>query len=644
MIYNNEKFKTHIEGLDMLLFGGLCLHKSCTEHTLTVVIQGEEGTYKSLLAMQLMIGLTRSMKALEKRQNKQDHLPTESSIELGKSIFYSQTKSEDNLHDLLLDLLISQGEEKVIKEGLTDKTKWKGSEFCKAFFSMDSSFQSPSFDTRNLDEYLVNGLLYYNVRTNSLNLKKTSSLDEDVIVYKRKFDRIEGYYTSKEIPDCLQELIPDVELLTSKQEPKNPHITRPCLVIQGINNFYFPKALVTIHILNSNEDSLALNPDVIIRTRVTSTHTKYEIRQLSIRKCALQATANGWHQYKKRSTGIMVFPTVYVLTHKRDFQSSFYRRTQKDILQQTFSQYVSTIEKTEQSTDYLYNEYTQTSDCRDLKTLENLYNYSQKGDKVRMVLQKILFKDLVKTGYGEKKEAQLIAIIGKANNYKRFLASAGSFHESICRKGHTLKVLLNKDGQIILRRMICPALIGMNNKIVNLERLKKCRECYKNIHFMNVDIRCTTSDEFFYYLLKQLEVIYPDGNKITRVVIDDLQRIDHSFSQIKGNQSFLPDLKDICKDKNVNVCVLCDEDATMAHQLSVLADNVLLVKRTGFNSLRIYISRYSGHNQPNLIYACQISDMDNLFKCETENTGQSFSINELLIQPIEDFNQLSTYF
>jgi len=94
----------------------------------------------------------------------------------------------------------------------------------------------------------------------------------------------------------------------------------------------------------------------------------------------------------------------------------------------------------------------------------------------------------------------------------------------------------------------------------------------------------------------------------------------------------------------VNVCVLCDEDATMAHQLSVLADNVLLVKRTGFNSLRIYISRYSGHNQPNLIYACQISDMDNLFKCETENTGQSFSINELLIQPIEDFNQLSTYF
>ena len=44
MIYNNEKFKTHIEGLDMLLFGGLCLHKSCTEHTLKVVIQGEEGT------------------------------------------------------------------------------------------------------------------------------------------------------------------------------------------------------------------------------------------------------------------------------------------------------------------------------------------------------------------------------------------------------------------------------------------------------------------------------------------------------------------------------------------------------------------------------------------------------------------------
>ena len=74
MVYNNEKLKTHIDGLDLLLFDGLCLHKNCSQKTLTILIQGEEGTYKSLLAMQLLAGISRSMRALERKQKKQNNM------------------------------------------------------------------------------------------------------------------------------------------------------------------------------------------------------------------------------------------------------------------------------------------------------------------------------------------------------------------------------------------------------------------------------------------------------------------------------------------------------------------------------------------------------------------------------------------
>lgn len=644
MVYNNEKLKTHIDGLDLLLFDGLCLHKNCSQKTLTILIQGEEGTYKSLLAMQLLAGISRSMRALERKQKKQNNIEETKDIKLGKSIFYSSNKSEDSLHDLLIDLIIGQCEEKVIKESSADSSRWQKNEFCDAFFSLDHPSHPLNIKTDRLDKYLADGLLYYNTRTNSLNLKKRKSSDEDVIVYKRKYDTVGEYSTIKNIPDCFHKYIPEVEILTGEKELENILGNIPCLVIQGNakdKKDKFPKALVTIHIA-SDKDSIEqdLNPDVIIHTRITTMRTQYEIRQLSITKCTLQAMALGWHQYKKRSLGILVFPDIYVLTHKRNFQSSFYRRTKKDILQQTFSQFIQ--KNQEEVIEDLYEQYVNKAEERELKALENIYEYSQKGDKIRKVFQNILFTGSVGKECGE--EAQLTAIIGKANNYKRFLASGGTFHESIKGKGQTLKVLLDKDGYIILRRMICPALMGMNKEIINEERLKTCRKCYKNIHFMNVDIRCTTSDEFFYYLLKQLEVVYSGERKITRIVIDDLQRIDHSFSQIKGNRSFLPALKDICKDKNVNVCVLCDEDATMARQLSVLADNVLFVKRTGFNSSQIYISRYSGHNQPNLIYACHIADMDRLFKCENSKSGNDFGLDELLIKPIDDFGRLSEFF
>ena len=72
--YNNGKVRTGINGLDELLYGGLQLqtvtYQGKGEETsdvrpLTIYIVGDTGTSRSMLAMQFLHGITKSLMAMK---------------------------------------------------------------------------------------------------------------------------------------------------------------------------------------------------------------------------------------------------------------------------------------------------------------------------------------------------------------------------------------------------------------------------------------------------------------------------------------------------------------------------------------------------------------------------------------------------
>lgn len=89
--YNNGKVRTGINGLDELLYGGLQLQTVAYQgkgvetsdiRPLTISIVGDTGTSRSMLAMQFLHGITKSLMAM-----KTDCETSEGFIRLGSPVF-----------------------------------------------------------------------------------------------------------------------------------------------------------------------------------------------------------------------------------------------------------------------------------------------------------------------------------------------------------------------------------------------------------------------------------------------------------------------------------------------------------------------------------------------------------------------------
>lgn len=117
--YNNGKVRTGINGLDELLYGGLQLQtvtyqgkgvETSDIRPLTISIVGDTGTSRSMLAMQLLHGITKSLMAM-----KTGCETSEGFIRLGSPVFFS-SHDKLNLSDMLIDMTISKCVNKVIED------------------------------------------------------------------------------------------------------------------------------------------------------------------------------------------------------------------------------------------------------------------------------------------------------------------------------------------------------------------------------------------------------------------------------------------------------------------------------------------------------------------------------------------------
>ena len=221
-------------------------------------------------------------------------------------------------------------------------------------------------------------------------------------------------------------------------------------------------------------------------------------------------------------------------------------------------------------------------------------------------------------------------MIGHPNTFKRFLTHSGTFN-ACCEGLHTLNILLDKDDQVMNQRMICPAYICKKAGGKSEDLIEKCVNCYQFIHSSNIRMGCISSDEFFYYLIKQIEISRArvlEKNDISRIVIDDLQKLEYCFPILHNDSLFLTTLLSICNDYNIDLFMLCDISSPLVGALRAQSDNVICTERISENSINLYIERYAGLSSPSRIWKCEVDSMKDLFYCDIINEKRHFNIND----------------
>lgn len=657
ILYNNEKLSTHIGGLDELLFGGLhlqALANQMIEKPLSIVIRGEIGTSRALLAMQMLHGITKSLHSL-RCHIQEDMIDSQKYIVLDEPIFYTENKSVENISDMLVDNVISKCIRQIIEANITERTDsegrnrtWQGSQFCQTLFSVPESTTLP-IELDKLDLYIAQGILVYNLRTNSLHVGLPSTSvsifrSDNPLAIPRRHSCLNDFYSDRQHPvsqlaELASEFFP-VSILSGETNRMEDLIGRcmrlqdeqriPCLVLdkkfEPLDKTIARKVLVVIYVTDADEPLEQYNADLVIDMRShIDPKTDYLCYQLSIVKSVLQDTAHGWHQYKKRDYGIEVYPSTHVILQRRRHMPKGLLRAPMGIMTETYQHYI------DKQKDYCcipaLSQYINTYMASPGQCLENnlqdLYTHFSKTDNSGDILKDIFIKS--------DNEPRITAIIGPANSYKRYLTLGGTF-SACCKNEHTLYILLDKDDNIILKKMICPATIFRDPQTILQGRCDSCLNCYKCIHFKEIRMGCISTDEFFYYLIQQLRMSNNGNNKgerIHRIVLDDLQKIEYCFPMIDHDSLFLPGLVSICKDYAVDLFVLCDKSSSKVDTLRANADNVICTERTPDYDLNIYVERYVGYSSPSHIWGCHVNNVKDLFCCDIRSDGyKGYRLNE----------------
>lgn len=765
-----KKLNTHIKGMDMLFHGGiqvdsLTSRKSNNNDSIVIVIRGERGSHKHLLAMQLMHGLTMSINERLRKQNQRG-------FEKHDAAFYSISKPISRLNDMYIDLLINRWIDAMthavkrrqnnIIEGRESKTYVSNREndrqaVLKFWFDFNqnaSYYPGPTQNRQSLSSFydsemptlLAENIVNYNPRTNSIHYRRLRQGDsDDSLLYMRNEDTIEAYIdkyqkassdirnyregsesyefdlelinvnftydiskedevierNSKEATIHFFKILRKLEEELAKKD-KTANRTgndEGCLqnsfihevaVIDGFSHID-SKTLQTLpynHLQNvlrkyarisilvfDDRDEIDCDGDIVIDLRKAQDDTeKYTYYELQIVKSIFQTYALGWHQYKPREEGIVVFPSIHLLLTKRHYLANRIHDIGMGILNNTYEQFLESKvhsdsakgvlrsynyeQMREYFNEFYYEDYYESEEEQAFKMLRRIIasqHYpsltiinpnkgsekpTEKYEIEGAVAQKILATSLlgfptpndayVDSPFGWVDHYPSTAIVGNPNSYKRKLVLSHAFHWAR-RKEHVLFVLFDKNEEDIRKQMLCPAIadkIDLGKKYTNnTNKLSTCLNCYKYIHFFRVRSGCITPDEFLSTLLEQISIycdedpVYNIEKRRLHIIIDDFQRIDFCFPFIKKSSLFTDALINICHQHNVELTILCDKSGERAREVCTLADNVLCVERNegDINRISIYVERTSIPPYPSAILKYQVENVKDMFSCGSNN-------------------------
>lgn len=680
-----KKLSTGIKGVDSLFYGGIQLNDQDNSNGLIIVVQGARGCNKTILAMQLMYGLTKSLKKEIIATYKAD------------PIFYSLDKGEVALNDLYLDLLINQHINEYISSG---GKKYSG--IVNYIFDLEvgskNRLDGIIGGTYDIGQLFQNRLLYYNSRTNSVHLNVNEGDIGADEFFKRKYEDIGHYieylsqksikhefikadfngFTSNLHKDsktiATGEMSPVVRFQNTLMNIAALDDSRPCIVLDGLTllseidlrtlpyseleRTLRKKAQISILVFDDRTD-LQMNADIVIELRSKESATEeYLYNELHISKSVFQNVALGWHQYKKRDDGIAVFPSLHMLLSRRNYLPHGLLMWNKSILEDTFDDY----ENNQLYCPQVKGNYGDYLSCEELRKRKLLWKISvthksESTESNQLATFEAILKGAINhdvdTVLGWENHYPSTAIIGNPNSHKRQLAIAGAFYAA--QKGeHTIFVLFDKNEADMRRRMFCPAMqieeiaedkqTENNHKESEIQctkdcitchkdcKLKKCYDCYKYLHFFQVRMGCISAEEFFDALLQLIDKFANVTNaKPCHIVIDDLQKLDYSFPFLKSTSLFLSTLVSLCREKYAELKMICDKKAGIVDELCSLSDNVLCIKReeSDLDKMTIYLERNLGGVESTGLGKFEIDNPSALFECN----GSELKMNMSSVKP-----------
>lgn len=675
-----RKLSTGIKGLDALFYGGIQLDEQENERII-IAIRGVQGCYKTILAMQLMSGLTASLR----ERFKENPYHSENSR---TPKFFSLNKSSCELNDMYLDIVINREIYKYIESYDSSKP-----DTVSRLFKLDTEamegLQSVIGGKFDFGQLIRRRLVYYNSRTNAIHLNVDDSNHGPTEFFKRKSDDISDYN--------IQELI-NVEFLDYRAgygknqdinfEGRTP-IARfqeaylgivnspdllPCIVIDGLSllnvkeqkslpyseleRILRRKAKISILVLDDKTE-LQINADIVIELRTKeSQEEEYLYNELHVAKSVFQNAALGWHQYKKRDDGIAVFPSLHMLLSRRNYLPHGLLMWRKSVLEDTFEDYENNKLYCSHN-DASYQDYISNERSRKMNLLFDIYNtHTQKSGNEKSeqcsALQNILsgtINNNAVDSLGWENHYPSTAIIGNPNSYKRTFAIAGAFYAA--RRGeHTIFVLFDKNEADMRRRICCPGMPMLDEVDQNTDnaevlkdcsrqcdtchrscKLKKCYNCYEHLHFFQVRMGCISAEEFFDALLRLIKHFADiKANKPCHIVIDDLQKLDYSFPFLKSNPLFMSTLISLCRENYAELKMICDKKASVVDELCSLSDNVLCIKREEKDDdcMTVYLERNLGGVESTGLCRYEIEKPYSLFKCD----GSGLAMNEQCVTPV----------
>ena len=671
-----------------------------SKNGLIIVIRGARGVHKTLLAMQMLHGLARNILETYKEcqfskplffslNKKRDSLldmyldllmSMQACAIVRDSVSGDKSKWQSNawaksLFDLAsgIDCMQSDG-----REGLA----------------------IPDDCIVHADKYIAERSLYYNPRTNALHFRRGKIRDDfGNLLFCRKFDTLQEYCANgkcslKSLPPQFQADFFDVGFNVHDKEAKSQAYLRtsldsfskvleqvellaeeqrcPCCVIDGfsgldthdLENLPFAHmevvlrsaAAVSIVVFDQRGENLNFNADIVLEMRQSQIkEEKYTYHELRVAKSVFHSASLGWHQYKKRDDGLEIFPSLHLLLQRRYYLAHILTTTHAASLEDSYEYFLMHSGKTQ------YSGYVESEKFKARRILREIVESNMKYRELPLqggmsseldLLEKVLL--------GPRNGCGLVAsFVGNPNTYKRFLMRGGVYSAAM-RREHTLIVLFDKDLEVMRRSTFCPAYMDsdackrevpcLDDKqpmggicsVCNVKscKLSDCEQCSQYVHYFPLRMGGVFADEFLSVLHEQMEIPFSDGRKVSRIVIDDLQRIDYSFPFLKREKLFLSALINLCREKRVELCVLCDKKASFVQELCALSDNVICTKREladevvgggkSHDKVTVYLERVIGHTgaHPCEIFQYDIDEASKMFCCKGGKLQLNVSLND----------------
>ena len=234
----SKKIPTGVTGLDELLYGGIRVDRdfyqkyedSPVSNGIIIMIYGESGVHKTLLAMQILHGLSKGILRENRHKGISVSKPTR---------FYSLNKEGSRIQGMYLDFLICKQQNWLIKESLSKDPQQfmrisTGSSWTNTLFNInDQTIKKLNRITaddlkKNIDLHICDRTIHYNSRTNALHYRNDGENDNNsnLVAYRKDGENdnnsnLVAYRKYDNLKQYCDELHPERSYIAAEQNFKS---------------------------------------------------------------------------------------------------------------------------------------------------------------------------------------------------------------------------------------------------------------------------------------------------------------------------------------------------------------------------------------------------------------------------------------